>query len=105
MSTDVSKSAPTSDAALNDQHDIVEGVEYPVDEHVIDGGNEGRKRRKTGDMEDTTDLSGRAQVEEEHKPQGRLVPLKTTLKTRMKETLVDVYVTKVPVKKASACLE
>lgn len=56
-------------------------------------------------MEDTADLSGRAQVEEERKPQGRLVPLKTTLETRMKETLVEVYVTKVPVKKASACLE
>jgi hypothetical protein len=36
---------------------------------------------------------------------GRLVPLKTTLETRAGETLVDVYITYVPVKLASRVLE
>lgn len=35
---------------------------------------------------------------------GRLVPLKTTLETRKRDTVVEVYVTAVPIKAASGAL-
>jgi len=36
---------------------------------------------------------------------GQLVALKTTLETRARETVIDVYITSVPVKQASGTLE
>jgi tRNA-specific adenosine deaminase 3 len=38
-------------------------------------------------------------------PKGILVPLKTTLETRARGSLLDVYVTSVPIKQASGTLE
>lgn len=36
---------------------------------------------------------------------GILVPLKTTMETRARDSFISVYVTRVPVKQASATLE
>ena len=36
---------------------------------------------------------------------GQLIPLKTTLETRARESIINIYVTSVPVKQASGALE
>jgi len=104
MSTDNPNSAAIVDAPLisPDHNTSIDKAVVLSDEHVVDE-KQSRKKRKTGDMGD--DGAIMEATKEGEKTMGRLLPLKTTLETRMRESLVDVYVTKVPVKKASACLK
>lgn len=51
------------------------------------------------------DDQGSKERKEEMRASGQLVPLRTTLETRARENLVEVFVAHVPTKKASICLE
>lgn len=70
-----------------------------ANEQMGDDEMENRKKRRVEDMYDSSEKINEIET------MGRLIPLKTTLETRGTENLVDVYITRVPVKKASVCLE